>query len=178
MGDDRPVSVKAYFLSPKVLERFVRTELAGYLWKAWVSVWLLPPYSTDTCFVHLTNYIRIQRDVALYTGWYFSVFRKDLIRQIIKFFRWNWGELAWMHLRCFGHLGLLHICQDEVRYMVNANGVQFDSQDLTMIRGSSGFNAGTSFPWYFTNMEWAVSCLLLLRANECSAGLLIGLLRW
>ena len=47
-----------------------------------------------------------------------------------------------MHLQCGG---FLHICQNKVRCMLNANGVLSDSTDLTVLRGSSGSNTGASF---------------------------------
>jgi len=164
VGNYRPVSILCIF--SKILERIVFSQLESYL----KSNNLLfeyqsgfrPSFSTDTCLIHLTDYVKQNMDKGLYTGMVlldlqkaFDTVNHSILCNKLKAIGLNSIAVEWFT----SYLS-------ERSQLVNVNGVSSASTHVTCGVPQGSILGPLLFLIYVNDMETAVQCKLLLYADD------------
>lgn len=171
VGNYRPVSVLT--VVSKVLERVIYNQVQDYLQQKELlydyQSGFRPSFSTDTCLIHLTDHIKNQIDKGNYTGM--------VLLDLQKAFDTVDHDILLMKLHSMG------LSDTAVRWfksyltgrsqIVGVNGVNSHPKDIVCGVPQGSILGPLLFLIYVNDMERAVSCKLLLYADD-SALLISG----
>ena len=164
LGNYRPVSILCIF--SKILEKVVYTQLESYLVKGNLlyefQSGFRPLYSTDSCLIHLSDFIRLNMDKGLYTGMVlldlqkaFDTVNHQILCQKLSSIGLDPLSITWFH-------SYLSDRSQEVHY----NGASSSPNSVTCGVPQGSLLGPFLFLIYVNDMAMAVNCKLLLYADD------------
>ena len=163
-GNYRPVSILS--IASKVFERVVHSQLNEYLTQNNLLYELQSgfrsSYSTDTCLIHLTDYIRLECDKGNYTGMLmldlqkaFDTVNHDILLTKLKCLGLNDIAVSWFHSYLNGRTQVVNVDHSLSSARSISCGVPQRSNLGPLL-----------FLIYINDMTAAVNCKLLLYADD------------
>ena len=163
-GNFRPVSILPVI--SKILEKVIFDQLESYL-KANNLTYqyqsgFRPSFSTDTCLIYLTDYIKKEMSLGRYTGMVLIDLQKafDTVNhQILK------NKLSSIGL-CNSAISWFDSYLSERHQCVNVNGTSSSAMEISCGVPQGSLLGPLLFLIYVNDMECAVNCKLLLYADD------------
>ena len=162
VGNYRPVSILC--IASKLLEKAVYTQLESYLKEKNIlydfQSGFRGPFSTDTCLIHLTDYIRNQLSGGNYTGLVLLDLQKafDTVDHVILC-----KKLQAMGITSVDWFKSYLNCRTQI---VNVNQVDSDPLSVSCGVPQGSILGPLLFLCYVNDMASSVDCKLLLYADD------------